>query len=355
MGWWGRRRLDRRLEAAEHLYRQVRWVDAERELRAVLEAAGDGAHPQAGSARVLLAQVLRVRGRLEEAEREARAAVAARPVAGGSGGRDARDVLALVLGDAGRHREAADLLAATAAARARAASPGHGLVLKGRSDRLQHLAYLGLHEEVVAQAEAVRTAAAAGTDDLHRILLPLAATNGLAFSLCLHGHHEQAEQTLLPVLEEAHRRGLGRFLVVLHLGAARALTGQGRAREALAAVDRAQEAFDRSPGTGALTHDLSAILLARSAALLAAGRPADAEHEARRCLGQCGSRLGPAHHRALEAATVLATALADLDRDDEAADLLHTAHDAWRTHFGHDHHGTVRARQVLAGLTDRPL
>ncbi|MER7850145.1 hypothetical protein ABTZ03_40135 [Kitasatospora sp. NPDC096077] len=354
MGWWGRRRPDRRLEAAEHLYRQVRWADAERELRAVLEAAGDGAHPRAGAARVLLAQVLRVQGRLEEAEREARSAVAARPAGGGSGERDGRDVLALVLGDAGRHREAADLLAATAAARARVTSPGHGLVLKGRSDRLQHLAYLGLHGEVVAQAQAVRSAAA-GTDDLHRILLPLAAANGLAFSLCLHGHHEQAEQTLLPVIEEAHRRGLGRFLVVLHLGAARALTGQGRAREALAAVERAQEAFDRTPSAGALTHDLSAILLARGAALLAAGRPADAEHEARRCLDQCGSRLGPAHHRALEAATVLATALAELDRDDEAADLLHTAHDAWRTHFGHDHHGAVRARHVLAGLTGRPL
>ncbi|ARF83171.1 tetratricopeptide repeat protein [Kitasatospora aureofaciens] len=183
-------------------------------------------------------------------------------------------------------------------------------------------------------------------------MLPLAATNGLAFSLSLHGHHEQAEQVLLPVLEEASQQGLGRFLMVLHLGAARALTGQGRAQEALAAVDQAQDTFDRTPGAGALTQDLSALLLARSAALLASSRPADAEHEARRCLSQCERRLGPAHHRALEAATVLGTALADLHRNDEAVELLHATHDAWRTHFGHDHHGTIRARQLLAALTD---
>ncbi|MGW2376515.1 MULTISPECIES: tetratricopeptide repeat protein [Kitasatospora] len=352
VGWWARRRLNRRLEAAEYLYKQLRWVDAERELRAVLEAAADGAGSLVGSARTLLAQALRMQGRLQEAESEARSAIAAQPVPGRFEERDGQDVLALVLGDMGRHQEAADLLAATAAARARITSSGQRLVLKSRSDRLQHLAYLGLHEEVVAEAAAVKTAAS-GTDDIHRIMLPLAAANGLAFSLSLHGHYEQAEQVLLPVLEEAHRQGLGRFLMVLHLGAARALTGQGRAQEALAAVDQAQETFDRTPGAGALTHDLSAILLARSAALLASSRPADAEHEARRCLSQCERRLGPGHHRALEAATVLGTALADLHRNDEAVELLHTTHDAWHTRFGHDHHGTIRARQLLAALTDQ--
>ncbi|GGV07139.1 hypothetical protein GCM10010502_72850 [Kitasatospora aureofaciens] len=166
MGWWERRRLNRRLEAAEYLYKQLRWVDAERELRAVLEVATDGAGSLVCSARTLLAQALRMQGRLQEAESEARSAIAAQPVPGD--GRDGQDVLALVLGDMGRHQEAADLLAATAAARARITSSGHRLVLKSRSDRLQHLAYLGLHEEVVAEADAVKTAAS-GTDDIHRI------------------------------------------------------------------------------------------------------------------------------------------------------------------------------------------
>ncbi len=166
VGWWERRRLNRRLEAAEYLYKQLRWVDAERELRAVLEVATDGAGSLVCSARTLLAQALRMQGRLQEAESEARSAIAAQPVPGD--GRDGQDVLALVLGDMGRHQEAADLLAATAAARARITSSGHRLVLKSRSDRLQHLAYLGLHEEVVAEADAVKTAAS-GTDDIHRI------------------------------------------------------------------------------------------------------------------------------------------------------------------------------------------
>ncbi|MGW0208681.1 hypothetical protein ACWDZ8_23735 [Streptomyces sp. NPDC003233] len=94
--------------------------------------------------------------------------------------------------DLGRHREAADLLAVTAAARARTAPSDYWLVLKGRSDRLQHLAYLGLHEEVVAEAGTLKSAAR-GTEGIHRILLPLAVTNGLAFSLSLHGNYEQAD------------------------------------------------------------------------------------------------------------------------------------------------------------------
>ncbi|WP_194294333.1 tetratricopeptide repeat protein [Streptomyces sp. RB17] len=306
-----------------------------------------------GSARTLLAQALRMQGRLQEAESEARSAIEVQPVPGRFEGRDGRDVLALVLGDLGRHREAADLLSATAAARARITSSDHRLVLKGRSDRLQHLAYLGLHEEVVAEAGALKTAAR-GAEGIHRLLLPLAVTNGLAFSLSLHGHYEQAEHLLVPVLDEARRRRLGRVLMVLHLGAARALAGQGQAQEALAAVKKAQDIYDQAPGAEALAHDLSAIFLARAAALLALGRPADAEHEARHCLSQCERHLGRAHHRALEAATVLGAALADLHRNEEAAELLHATHDAWRTHFGHDHHGTIRAGQALATLTDQP-
>ncbi|TQF06959.1 tetratricopeptide repeat protein [Kitasatospora acidiphila] len=281
------------------------------------------------------------------------AAIDAQPLPGRFEGRNGRDVLALVLGDLGRHREAADLLAATAAARARTTSSDHPLVLKGRSDRLQHLAYLGLHEEVVAESSAVKTAAR-GTEGIHRILLPLAVSNGQAFSLSLHGHYEQAENLLRPVLDEARRQRLGRFLMVLHLGAARALTGQGRAQEALTAVENAQDIFDQAPGTGGLLHDLSAIHLARAAAQFALGRPADAEHEARHCLSQCERHLGPAHHRALEAATTLGSALAVLHRNDEAAELLHATHDAWRTHFGHDHHGTIRARQALVTFTAQP-
>ncbi|MDH6145282.1 hypothetical protein P3T35_007337 [Kitasatospora sp. GP30] len=103
---------------------------------------------------------------------------------------------------------------------------------------------------------------------------------------------------------------------MLHLGAARALTGQGRAQEALAAVEEAQDIFDRAPGPGQLAHDMSAIHMARAAALLALQRPAEAEHEARKCLSRCERHLGPAHHRALEAATVLGTALAGLHRTD---------------------------------------
>ncbi|MGW1913169.1 tetratricopeptide repeat protein [Streptomyces sp. NPDC002076] len=353
MGWWERRRLNRRLEASEYLCRQRRWADAEPELRGVLQAAAGGTGPLVASARTLLAQALRAQGRLQEAEDEARSAIDAQPVPGRFDGRDGHDVLALVLGDLGRHREAANLLAVTAAARARTAPSDYWLVLKGRSDRLQHLAYLGLHEEVVAEAGTLKSAAR-GTEGIHRILLPLAVTNGLAFSLSLHGYYEQAEHLLLPVLDDARRQRQGRFLMVLHLGAARALTGQGRAQEALAAVDQAQDIFDQGPGADALAHDLSAIHLARAAALLALDRPADAEHEVQHCLSQCERRLGPAHHRALEAATILGTALTVLNRNDEAAELLHTTHDAWRTHFGHDHHGTIRARQALATLTDQP-
>ncbi|WP_143676671.1 hypothetical protein [Kitasatospora sp. GP30] len=171
-----------RLDAAEYLCKQWRWQDAERELREVLGPAAEESGPLMASARTLLAQTLRAQGRLGEAECEARAALEAQPVPGMVDGRDGQDVLALVLGDLGRHREAAEVRAATAAARTRTTSADHWLVLKGRSDRLQHLAYLGLHEDVVAEAGALKTAAR-GAEGIHRILLPLAVTNGQAFSL----------------------------------------------------------------------------------------------------------------------------------------------------------------------------
>ncbi|MGC0314754.1 hypothetical protein QBC98_003233 [Kitasatospora acidiphila] len=143
MGWWERWRLRSRLDAAEYLCKQWRWQDAERELREVLGPAAKESGPLMASARTLLAQTLRAQGRLGEAECEARAALEAQPVPGMVDGRDGQDVLALVLGDLGRHREAAEVRAATAAARTRTTSADHWLVLKGRSDRLQHLAYLG--------------------------------------------------------------------------------------------------------------------------------------------------------------------------------------------------------------------
>ena len=344
--------LECRLAVAQTLFRRHRWEEAERELRESLELARpeESATELTASMRTLLAEVLRAECRLSEAEVEARAAIAARPAAAGPHQGAPQDTLALVLGDLGRHSEAAELLAATAAARTAATGPGHPLVLKGRSDRLQHLAYLGRHEEVVEESSAVR-AGAAGAAGLPSVLLDLAAINGLAFSLSLQGRFEDSERLLVPALADGRRLGPDRFVLVLHLGLARALTGQGRAQEALAAVETAQALFDR-PQSAALAHDHSAIALARAAALLALGQYADAEREAQHCRDLCGRVLAPAHHRSLEAETLLGMALARTGRRDQAAEHLRTTHDAWRAHFGEQHHGTAQARRSLDEVRD---
>jgi hypothetical protein len=334
-----------RYHLAVALHARGRWEESEKELREALERASDveSVRPLAATMRTLLASVLRLEGRLAEAEVEARAAMTSRSTVAGPKGLVPQDVLALVLGDLGRHREAADQLAANVAARTASTGAGHVLVLKGRSDRLQHLAFLGLHEEVVREADAVRVAAL-GVRGPHALLLELAAANALAMSLSLHGRFQEAEALLRPAV--AGGQGEDRFVLVLQLGLARALVGLGRGEEALVVVESSQAIFDQREG--AVAHDQSAIMFARAAALLASDRPADAEREARGCLILCSQVLGPSHHRVLEAETLLGMAMARQGRGDQAAPQLQSAHAAWLAHFGQHHHGTERARRALA-------
>lgn len=108
------------------------------------------------------------------------------------------------------------------------------------------------------------------------------------------------------------------------------------------------------PGRGrvgaVLPHEESALALARAAALLARGLPAEAGQEARRCLELCDRGLAPAHHRPLEAGTLLGRALAGMELREEAIGRLESTREAWRTHFGEHHHGTTEARLALEAL-----
>ncbi|GAA2741834.1 hypothetical protein GCM10010440_14590 [Kitasatospora cinereorecta] len=338
-----------RLVVARALYFQQRWAATEQEVReclALSTATGTGS-PVVAQLRTLLASTLCQACRLAEAETEARAAIAARPEGADPGEETPHDVLAMVLGDQGHHAEAAELLETIAAARASRVGAGHPLVLKGRSDRLQCLAYLGRHEEFDAEADALR-AAAAELPGVNGVLVSLAVANARAFSLNLRGRFPEAVDVLGPALAKS-RQGLraDRFERVLRLGLARALTGQGQAEAAIEEVEAAQTLYDRRPQVG---HDLSAIHLARADALLALGRAAEAEQESRRCLTVCEQSIGARHHRTLEARTVLGEALAATGRTAEATACLDAVATDWDTHFGSGHHGTVRARTALQSV-----
>ncbi|MCP2314266.1 tetratricopeptide repeat protein [Kitasatospora paracochleata] len=339
-----------RLAVAAALSGQHRWEEAAHELHLAVDAVDPAVHGTlfVVTLRSRLAQALRVTGRLEQAEAEARLALSYPDTPPGRHQVAARDTLALVLGDLGRHREAAELCAVTAAEHVRLAGAGSAaFALKARANRISLLAYVGQHDEVAAEAEAVRAAASAlGEPAASQIRL--AAALAWATSLSLQGRFQDAEALLRPELAEAGRGLDEEFAVMAQLNLARASGGLGKAEEAWQAVAAAQAVADRmhTVPTGIAT----ALAYARASALLALDRVADADREVRRCLELCESHLSPVHHRTLEARTLLGIVLARRGDREEGAIRLQAALDVWLVHFGDHHHGTASARQALAGV-----
>ncbi|MFD9125836.1 tetratricopeptide repeat protein [Kitasatospora sp. NPDC059571] len=328
-------RLGRRAEAEEVLRRSIR------------AAAGGVSGAAMAQARTVLAEVVRLGGGHAEAVETARSALATEPEATVFGPFSARRTLGLALGDLGRHDEAAACLAAHAA---RVPGSGEGAAehLWARTNRLTHLAYLGRHQEVAEEAAAIgaHTDGVSGSVLANRELTVLSVRNSLAFSLTAQGRFQEAEAVLRPAVDEALGLGYEPFARTLQLGIARCLVGQGRAGEAWEALAALDGMAERTPVSA---KEAGAVALGRASALLALDRLADAEQEARRAVELSEGHLGPSHHRRLEAATVLGTALSRRGRAAAAVELLTAGHDAWLAHFGEDHHGTRAARAALAG------
>ncbi|MFF0387535.1 tetratricopeptide repeat protein [Kitasatospora sp. NPDC004615] len=314
---------------------QGRGAEAERELRAALTAPGITSAGRA-AVRIELAHVLRADRRHAEALEEIRRAVVeARATMWLLGARQAH---ALLLGESGRHREAAEVLNSLAAECRRANPPLSQLALATGSNRLTHLAYLGEHAEV--DQEVPRLRAAAGTvPEPAATLVWVSAANTLAMSRSLRGRHTEAEELLRETLAE---RGVpDSFALTLHINLSRALLGQGRPEEAGEAVEAARAIAAGMPALS--ENDRSALGLAAANVHLALGRPAEAEQEARQAMARCAD--APAH-RVLELRTALGIAKQRQGRGDST---LAGALADWRAHFGAEHHGTVAARQALAG------
>ncbi|MFF2624665.1 hypothetical protein ACFVUN_02700 [Kitasatospora griseola] len=89
--------------------------------------------------------------------------------------------------------------------------------------------------------------------------------------------------------------------------------------------------------------DLSALGLAAANVLLALEQPVEAAQRAREALTRCADAPS---HRVLELRTALGIAKLRQGRGDST---LAGAVADWRAHFGEEHHGTVAAREALAG------
>ncbi|WP_240003245.1 tetratricopeptide repeat protein [Streptomyces cinnamoneus] len=241
-------------------------------------------------------------GRYAEAEAEARSVAAAR-----SRPRDdtyaplALGIAALAAGAQGRHADAVTTYDALLPVFGRIFGAEHPQTLKLRSDRAQALSALARHAECEAECGAVARVAARGTGP-EMALITTAARNGQIFALTALGRHSEAEALACEALA-AHREP-DRFTLVLRLGLARSLNGQGRHEEALAEAERADELRRRLPQEQRRS-ETGAVKVAMATALLGLGRATEARPLAADAHDACLAAFGPDHRRSAEAKALL--------------------------------------------------
>ncbi|MFG2973238.1 tetratricopeptide repeat protein [Streptomyces sp. NPDC048331] len=241
-------------------------------------------------------------GRYAAAEAEARSVAAAR-----SRSRDdayaplALGIAALAAGAQGRHADAVTTYDALLPVFGRIFGAEHPQTLKVRSDRAQALSSLARHAECEAECAAVARVAARGTGP-DMALITTAARNGQIFALTALGRHSEAEALAYEAL--AAHRASDRFTLVLRLGLARSLNGQGRHEEALAEAKRADELFRGLPPEQCRS-ETGAVELATATALLGLERGTEARPPAVAAHDACLAALGPDHRRTVEAKALL--------------------------------------------------
>ncbi|MFF2197011.1 tetratricopeptide repeat protein [Streptomyces sp. NPDC058157] len=241
-------------------------------------------------------------GRYAEAEAEARSAAAARyrprddtyaPLALG--------IAALAAGAQGRHADALSTYDALLPVFGRVFGDGHPQTLKLRSDRAQVLNSAARYAECLAECAAVaRIAAHAAGPDMP--FITAAARNGQIFALNALGRHPEAEALAREAL--ATHCEPDRFALVLRLGLARGLNGQGRHEEALAEAERAGELCRRLP-LEQRRPEAGAVELVMATTVLGLGRDAEARPLAAAAQEACLAAFGPQHRRTLEATALL--------------------------------------------------
>ncbi|MFJ9944336.1 tetratricopeptide repeat protein [Streptomyces erythrochromogenes] len=241
-------------------------------------------------------------GRYAEAEAEARSVAAARsrprndtyaPLALG--------IAALAAGAQGRHADAVTTYDALLPTFGRIFGAEHPQTLKLRSDRAQALSSLARYAECEEECAAVVRAAVRGTGP-DMLLMATAARNGQIYALAALGRHPEAEALAREAL--AARRAPDRFTLVLRLGLARSLNGQGRHEEALDEAERAEALCRRLP-QDQRRPETGAVELAVATALLGLGRGADARPLVAAAQEACLAAFGPAHRRTAEAEALL--------------------------------------------------
>lgn len=241
-------------------------------------------------------------GRYAEAEAEARSVAAAR-----SGSRDdtygplALGIAALAAGAQGRHADAVGMYDALVPVFRRIFGAEHPQTLRLRSDRAQALSVLGRYAECEAECAAVAVAAGSGTGPDMAFVMT-GARNGQIYALTELGRYAEAEALARQAI--ATHREPDRFRLVLRLGLARSLSGQGRHAEALAEAQRADVLRGSLPQEHCRA-ETGAVELAAATALLGLGRGAEAQPRATAAYEACLAVFGPDHHRTRRARTLV--------------------------------------------------
>ncbi|MFE9452191.1 tetratricopeptide repeat protein [Streptomyces sp. NPDC006739] len=268
----------------------------------IFRSRGRNAGAQTTRSPLARATALYRAGRYAEAEAEARAVAEARSVLHN----DMYAPLALSLaasatGAQGRHAEALAAYDAVLPVFGRTFGAEHLQTLKLRSDRAQTLTALDRHAECEAECAAVAAVAARGAAP-EMPLMEAAARNGQIYALNAQGRHPEAEALALKAL--ADHSTVDRLTLVLRLGLARSLVGQGRHAEALAEAERADE-VRRGLSEEQGRPETGAVELAFANALLGLDRPAEARPAAVAAHDACLAAFGPHHRRTVEARTLL--------------------------------------------------